>query len=106
MFGLMRYRGDACAVDSQRRRWQLHYCGTCKIIGRQYGQRTRLLLNHDAVFLAELLTALAAQDSEEWGGAFPSPNCLRLPSEPEMPLVLRYAAAATVLLTEYNVADH
>ncbi len=31
------------------------YCGTCKTMGERYGQKTRLLLNHDTVFLAELL---------------------------------------------------
>jgi Family of unknown function (DUF5685) len=106
MFGLMQFRRDACAVDDEKRQWQLHYCGTCKTMGREYGQRARLLLNHDAVFLAELLTALGGRDAGEWGGAFASRNCFRLPSKREMPVLLRYAAAATVLLSEYKVADH
>jgi hypothetical protein len=65
-----------------------------------------MLLNHDAVFLAELLTALAGQDVEQWGDSYRSWNCLRLPAEAEIPVVLRYAAAVTVLLSEYKVADH
>jgi hypothetical protein len=34
-------------------------------MGRLYGQRSRLLLNHDAVFLAELLTLLS-EESQSW----------------------------------------
>ena len=43
MFGLIK-RAD-----------RLAYCGSCKTIGAMYGQRVRLLLNHDMVFLGELL---------------------------------------------------
>ena len=43
MFGIM------------KRAERLPYCGSCKTIGAMYGQRARLLLNHDMVFLAELL---------------------------------------------------
>jgi hypothetical protein len=39
--------------------YRLHYCGTCKTMGPLYGQKSRFLLNHDAVFLSELLTLLA-----------------------------------------------
>ncbi len=92
--------------SSERRRWQLHYCGTCKTMGRQYGHKSRLLLNHDVVFLAELLTELSGEDVEAWGGAYRSRNCVRLPAKSEMPVVLRYAAAANILLSEYKVADH
>ena len=106
MFGLMRFHGEPGCVDEQRRRWRLHYCGTCKTIGRQYGQRARMLLNHDAVFLAELVTALGARDVEQWGDSYKSWNCMRLPEVDEMPRVLRYVAAINVLLSEYKVADH
>ena len=84
----------------------MHYCGTCKTIGSRYGQGARLLLNHDAAFLAELLDALTGADAEQWSSAYASWNCMRLPSDGEMPLVLRYAAAANVLLGEYKVRDH
>lgn len=50
----------------ERRLWQLHYCGACKTIGRQYGHKSRMLLNYDAVFLAELLTELGGEDAEAW----------------------------------------
>lgn len=106
MFGLMRFGAAHCSTDERRRRWRLHYCGTCKTMGRRYGQRSRLLLNHDAVFLSELLTALAPSHAGNWAPAYYSHNCFRLPDARETPDLLRYAGAATVLLSEYKVADH
>ena len=80
MFGLMRSR--ACGLGPEERRRRLHYCGTCKTMGRLYGQRSRTLLNFDAVFAAELLTALAGTDGlDAWDGAYQSVNCFRLPAD-------------------------
>jgi hypothetical protein len=62
MFGLM------------RRAKRLPYCGTCKTLGTLYGQRSRLLLNHDTVFLAELL--MEQSGAPEWARASPSINSL------------------------------
>ncbi|HZS07251.1 MAG TPA: DUF5685 family protein [Blastocatellia bacterium] len=92
----------------QKYRRRLHYCGTCKTLGRLYGQRSRLLLNHDAVFLGELLSLLAenGHEPEKWCSAYQSYNCLSLPpTADEMPLPLQFAAAANILLTEFKVAD-
>jgi Family of unknown function (DUF5685) len=76
-------------------------------MGRLYGQRSRLLLNHDAVFLAELLTLLSAESSPRNADkAYLSYNCLSLPgSEEGMPRALQLAAAANILLTDFKVAD-
>jgi len=76
-------------------------------MGRLYGQRSRLLLNHDAVFLAELLTLLSAEPpTRNADKAYLSYNCLSLPgSEDAMPPALQLAAAANILLTEFKVAD-
>lgn len=108
MFGLMKAR--TCAQPpAQRREHRLHYCGTCKTIGRQYGQAARFLLNFDTVFLAELLTALGDQTAslEPWAPAYQSFNCLALPhSIDEFPLPLHFAATATVVLAEFKVRDH
>jgi hypothetical protein len=108
MFGLMKARTCSLTPELKRHR-RLHYCGTCKTIGGLYGQRSRALLNHDTVFLAELLSALSGADRrlDEWGSYYQSYNCLALPrSAEEMPLVLRYAAAATLTLAEFKLADH
>jgi hypothetical protein len=73
-----------------------------------YGAPARFLLNHDATFLAEALSALDRTDArlDEWQAAYHSYNCLRLPDDLDAtPRALRYAAAATLLMTELKIAD-
>ena len=92
MFGLM------------RRAARLPYCGTCKSLGTLYGQRTRVLLNHDIVFLAELLLEYAGEP--QWDYAYRSYNCFSLPKAgTDLPPALEYAATATVLLAHFNILD-
>src|ERR1035441_1389454 len=86
MFGLM------------KRAHRLAYCGSCKTIGAMYGQRARLLLNHDMVFLAELLLG-----EPEWGPAHRSFNCMAMPRE--HPRALQYAATAAVVLAHFQIDD-
>lgn len=82
-----------------------HYCGTCKVIGKEYGHGSRLFLNHDTVLLAEIVTALTGAPT--WGAAIESRNCFQIPKQAEAtPPVLRYAAAATVLLASAKIQDH
>lgn len=103
MFGLLRPR--SCSNRAPLRRMQ--YCGTCKTLGKRYGQRARMLLNHDTVFLAELLTELDGgfENRDPWQPAYRSYNCMSLP-EGELPVALDFAAAATMALTEWKVRDH
>lgn len=104
MFGLM--RAKSCGMSAGEKHFRrLHYCGTCKTIGSLYGQRSRLLLNHDIVFLAEILTSLNEEKITDWQKPYQSYNCLSLPNG-EMPFSLRFAAAANVILTEFKIADH
>ena len=105
MYGLL--KTNRCHVSTEQKyRQRLHYCGTCKTMGRLFGQRARMLLNYDAVFLAELLSALAGTQVETWSAAYQSYNCLARPrSEAEMPLALQFAATANILLTEFKLAD-
>lgn len=87
-----------------RRAERLPYCGTCKTLGARYGQRTRALLNHDSVFLAELLLHFGGDP--QWDYAYRSFNCLTLPkTNTSVPLPLEYAAAVTVLLARHHIAD-
>ncbi len=109
MFGLM--RAKLCAQPTAlREARRLSYCGTCKTLGARYGHRSRFLLNHDIVFLAELLEALAplAPYAEApVDRAFRSYNCLALPTDAEAaPKQLGFAAAATLFLAEAMLADH
>jgi hypothetical protein len=108
MFGLMKAR--TCSLDENAKEIRrLQYCGTCKTLGSLYGQKARLLLNHDTVFLGEVLAALG-----EGAGTPPPPdasivsrNCLSLPAkDAAIPPSLSFAAAATVVLAEAKMADH
>ncbi len=104
MFGLMRAKTCGMSADEKNFR-RLNYCGTCKTIGSLFGQKSRLLLNHDTVFLAEVLTTLSVETTEKWQKSYQSYNCLNLPKD-EMPLSLQFAATANVILAEFKIADH
>ncbi|MEZ5427847.1 MAG: DUF5685 family protein [Pyrinomonadaceae bacterium] len=104
MFGLM--RAKKCGMSAEEKHFRrLNYCGTCKAIGSLYGQRSRLLLNHDTVFLAEILTALSRSDVRRWPDSFQSYNCLNLPPD-EIPLPLEFAATVNLILVRFKLADH
>jgi hypothetical protein len=64
-----------------------------------------VLLNHDTVFLAELL--LVHTGEPEWSAAYRSFNCVSLPQRDEkFPIALDFAAAATVVLAHFKAVDH
>lgn len=103
MFGLM--RAKSCGLTAEEKHFRrLHYCGTCKTIGSLYGQKARFLLNHDTIFLAEILTSLSGERIENWQKAYQSDNCLSLPAA-EMPVSLEFAATANLVLAEFKIAD-
>ncbi len=99
-------RAKKCGMsDDEKHFRRLNYCGTCKTAGALYGQKSRLLLNHDTVFLAEILSALGGANVRDWQPSYQSFNCLNLPKS-EMPVSLQFAATANVILTEFKLADH
>lgn len=104
MFGLMKAKKCGMSEDEKHFR-RVNYCGTCKTIGSLYGQKSRLLLNHDTVFLAEILSALSDENVRDWQKSYQSYNCLSLPKS-EMPLSLQFAATTNIILTEFKLADH
>jgi hypothetical protein len=104
MFGLMK----ACSCNKsfeEKEAQRLHYCGTCKTIGRLYGQKSRVFLNHDAVFLGELLSALQPGRAQ-FARAYVSKSCLAMPQRDQIPWSLEYAAAANVVLARFKLLDH
>lgn len=109
MFGLMKYYRCAAAPED-RERYRLHYCGVCKTLGKLYGQKTRLFLNRDLVFLSELLTAMIGEPLSEplrEQSAFQKRSCFALPKSTEaIPLSFRIAAAYTVLMARYKLDDN
>ena len=99
-------KAKKCGMSEEEKHFRrLNYCGTCKTIGSLYGQKSRLLLNHDTVFLAELLSALSGENVAGWQKSYQSFNCLSLPKN-ELPAALRFAATTNVILTEFKLADH
>lgn len=99
-------RAKTCGMTAEEKHFRrLLYCGTCKTVGSLYGQKSRLLLNHDTVFLAEILTSLSDENVQKWQKSYQSYNCLSLPKN-EMPLSLQFAATANVILAEFKIADH
>lgn len=96
--------GGGCARNAEARYERARaYCGTCKTMGRLYGQPSRLLLNHDAVFLGELLLALSP--TPDWAPAYTPRRCASLPKNGQIPPALAYAATANVALAEFAVRD-
>lgn len=85
-----------------------HYCGTCKVIGSRYGQTWRLSLNFDVVFLAELLSLLHNEATDQWQSAFQRINqCFAMPDKKQtVPFSLEYAAAVNVLLGSLKIEDN
>src|SRR5438874_10493879 len=104
MFGLMRAKNCGMSTDERRFR-RLNYCGTCKTIGSRYSAKSRMVLNHDIVFLAEVLSALSGEDVTNWDKSYQSFNCLSLPKG-SIPGSLEFAAAANIILTMFKIEDH
>lgn len=109
MYGLL--KSCTCTKSrSEREARRLAYCGSCKSIGSLFGQQSRLLLNNDAVFLAELLFGL--QDGTSTEQTRPAPateyrsyNCMSIPDVGEIPKELAIAASINVLLVQFKVLD-
>jgi len=109
MFGLMR-PNSCCSTkktDSSYQYHRMHYCGTCKAIGQQFDQRSRMVLNYDTVFLSELLSQLNHEQLDNWDDNLRRVNsCFSMPQGDELPFSLSYSAAASVLLAELKVDDN
>lgn len=86
--------------------YRLHYCGVCKSIGRKYDQKSRFLLNRDTVFLAEILTVLASDDTAQWDKSIQNYQCFSLPKAGNIPTSLDYASDLAMLLAQLKLKDN
>ena len=90
--------------EAQKSRYQAVYCGICRQIREQSGQRARLCLSYDMTFLALLLLSL--YEPEETGG----PNACKLHPIQKRPWVyshiIGYCADMNVALAYYNCMDN
>jgi Family of unknown function (DUF5685) len=102
MFGLLTYKKVTLEQYSQ---FRLNYCGNCKTIGKIYGQKERLFLNFDTVFLSELLDTLS-NDNSKFKHIKPN-TCFSLPQNiNQIPFFLKYTASVNVLLACYKIIDN
>lgn len=108
MFGLLKSRnrnGTPSDIAEEQKRFRLNYCGTCKTIAKEYGQKERLFLNFDVVFLSELLDSIV---DEATSFEYIKPAaCFSLPqTTDQIPYFLKYTAAVNILLAYYKIQDN
>lgn len=102
MFGLLTYKKITLDEYNQFRR---NYCGTCKTIGKLYGQKERFFLNFDTVFLSELLDAIS-NDINSFKYIKVN-TCFSLPkADSQIPFFLKYTASVNILLAYYKIIDN
>ena len=103
MFGYMAVSMPALTKEEQGR-YQAHYCGLCRALGREFGQAGRLTLSNDMTFLAILLASLY-EPKEDAGKA----RCPLHPLKKRDYLcseALSYAAHMNLLLSYYKLRDN
>src|SRR5947209_12913246 len=105
MFGINKIHPSATIED--RENFQMHYCGTCKAIGRLYNLKSRIFTNYDTTYLGELLSGLKSEN--DWKKSISPFKCMSIPQRQEIPDHLKYTANISVLLaylkTEDNIKD-
>ncbi|MEM9280988.1 MAG: DUF5685 family protein [Verrucomicrobiota bacterium] len=92
--------GNACGRDAARR----SYCGTCKTIGRSFGQTQRFTLNHDIAFFGEMLRAVSKH--EETDAAYSNRSCFALPDSGSLDPAYEMAACINLVMAEIQIRDH
>ena len=94
-------------TDTNFQYHRMHYCGTCKAIGKQFDQRSRMMLNYDTVFLSEILSQLNKEKLHSWDKNLQRVNtCFSMPQSENLPFSLSYSATASVLLAELKIDDN
>lgn len=103
MFGYM-----AVAVkeltEAEHRHYRAYYCGLCRALQREYGQKSRLTLSNDLTFLAILLSSL--YEPKERSAAL---RCMLHPLQKQPSVqnaAVSYAAAMNILLTYHKLLDN
>lgn len=104
MFGLMR---STCGDSDHKNSYSFRqsYCGTCKAIGSQFGQRSRMLLNFDAAFLGEILEAYHLKSATEVKTIVPF-DCFDIPDQNSIPKSYRYASKVNMLFVALKAMDN
>lgn len=97
------------AEQNIKNEYRLHYCGTCKVMGTFYSQKSRLALNNDIVFLSEILSYLSNEikDFTLWNKNLHAKNCFKLPYKKEnIPNSLKFASTLNIILAKLKIKDN
>ncbi len=85
-------------------KFKAYYCGLCRTIKEDFGERYRLFLNYDMTFLAVLLDALSPEDT-----CYTPFRCVLHPFKSRLKVsnckALHYAAFCNVSLAYYKLLD-
>lgn len=96
-------RSCCSSSSNEKHDYQKVYCGTCKSIGQQYGQKARMLLNYDAVFLGEILGAVRHHKNDN--NNISTFRCFDIPDYEEIPPNLEYSANVNLLFASLKSID-
>jgi hypothetical protein len=95
-----------CALDEPvRAEHDRFYCGLCKSLGDRYGQLSRALVSHDAVFLALLVDGLCEEPAKDGRCRCPLLPVVHRPIVAPDGVAMRFAAAVQMLLGDQWLAD-
>lgn len=101
MFGYV--ISDMTRMDADmKRRYKDSYCGLCHALSREYGARSRFILNYDTSFM---LTVLSALENEKCTESMRCPYRFGKRRECTAGAKCDYAADVTVLLSYLKFAD-
>lgn len=104
MWGTLRPK--TCRMpESEKSDYQHLYCGLCKGLGDGYGQASRALVSHDAVFVGLLVEALSGDASDRGKCRCPMLPVVHRPILTPSSVPIRFASAVQILLGDQWLAD-
>lgn len=81
-----------------------YYCGLCKCLKSEYGDKSRMTLNYDMAFLILFLSSLYEPENKVY-----NERCIVHPGKKQLIIqneITRYAAAVNIILSYYNMLDN
>lgn len=89
----------------ERDAYDRFYCGLCKSLGDGFGQASRALVSHDAVFLAMLVEGLGTEAAKPDRCRCPLLPVVHRPTIEPGGVAMRFASAVEILLGDQYLAD-
>lgn len=81
-----------------------YYCGLCKYLKNNYGNRSRMTLNYDMAFLILFLSSLYEPENKVY-----NERCIVHPGKKQLVIqneITEYAASVNIILSYYNMLDN